>query len=73
MIIIAVQENDCVYAYDENSKRIINESGTLYNYTDRTVTIIRNDVKYIYDCSGKILKKYPNSFVDTDNIVGCII
>lgn len=73
MILIAVQRENYVYAYNEKSEQIINEHGKLHNYTDKTVTIIKNDVFYIYDCTGKILKKYPEDFVNCHNIVGCIL
>ncbi len=73
MILIAIQKKNYVYAYDENLREVINEPGELYNYTDKTVTLSRGNTKYIYDCSGKLLKLYPNDFIDNGVLCNCIV
>ena len=65
MIVIAVQnaKQNRVNAYNENGK-FLDEVGQLYNYTANFVCIKRSEVIYIYDESGKIIKRYPNDFID---------
>ncbi len=70
MIIFAINNGGIVYAYNEKKERIIDEKGTLYNYTDSTVAIERNNSYYIYDDKGCLRGTYPKDFVDTSNIVG---
>ena len=52
--------------------KILNEVGTLHNYTDSTVVITKGNTKYIYTCTGELLGKYPYDFINYDNIFGCI-
>ncbi len=68
MIIIALQQGNRVYAYNEKKENILNEIGTLDNYTDSTVVITRGNIKYIYSCTGELLGKYPYDFINNDSV-----
>ncbi len=75
MILLAMQDekSNYVYAFDENKQQILNLNGTLYNYTDSTVTIERNNNYYIYNDKGSLIGSYPKDFIDMSNIAGIII
>ena len=72
MIVIALEQENRVYAYNEKKENILNEIGALHNYTDSTVVITRGNTKYIYNCTGELLGKYPYDFISDDNIFDCI-
>lgn len=72
MIVIALEQDNRVYAYNEKKVNILNEAGKLHNYTDNTVVVTRGNTKYIYSCTGELLGKYPYDFIKDENISGCI-
>ncbi len=73
MIMFAIKNKGIVYAYSESKELIIKESGNLYNYTDNTVAIERNNTYYIYNDKGSLICSYPQDFVDMSNIAGMMI
>ena len=72
MILIAIEQNKNVYVYSDVSS-LRSYEGELCNYTTETVAIKRNTTIFIYDQEGKEISKYPNDFIDLNNIAGIII
>ena len=72
MIFIAVQQGRNVYVYSDVNTNYSYEV-ELYNYTSQSVAIKRNETIYIYNQEGKEIGKYPNDFINLDNISGVII
>ena len=70
MIILAVKENNVVYAYNEKRELCLQENGELHGYTNSNVAIKRNNCIYIYNEFGSLIAEFPKDFVDTHNIVG---
>lgn len=70
MIFFARECNGRVYAFDENKNQIINEQGTLYNYTSKHVAIKRGENYYLFDERGKNVMQYPKDYIDISNIIG---
>lgn len=73
MIILAVEENEVVYAYNEQRKLFLQERGKLHGYTCKNVAIRRNKSIYVYDESGTVIAEYSKDFIDTSNIAGIIM
>ncbi len=73
MILIAVQQGKNVYVYSDK-KTSYSYEGELHNYTSQTVAIKKkNDIIYIYNQEGTEIGRYPNDFIDLNNIVGIIV
>ena len=70
MFIFAIENNKNVYAYNERNQQVLNEPGTLYQYTDSTVAIKRAESIYVYGLDGKILATYPKDLGSVSNITG---
>ena len=68
MIVFARESNGRVYAYNENKDQILNEHGTLYNYTSKHVAIKRGANYYLFDERGENVMQFPKDFIDTSNI-----
>lgn len=76
MILIAVENNGCVYAYSKEKKLLFTKSGELYNYNENSVAIqrkVNKDIIDVYDANGNLICTYPYDLVNLDNIRGQIL
>lgn len=73
MIILAVEKNNMVYAYNEQLDLCSQAQGKLHGYTCNSVAIERADCIYIYNEKGNLIAKYPYDFIDNSNIAGVIL
>ena len=73
MILLAVCQNEYVYAYDHNGKNILTQKGQLHNYTDTTIAVKNGEQYDVYDENGSKIATYPCDMVNMSNIVGMLI
>ena len=58
MIAVAVQRDNCVYAYNEKGVQVFSQYGQLQGYTGSTVSVKRSDIVYVYDERGCQISSY---------------
>ena len=68
MILIAINYNGRVCAYNDDKIKILDVSGKLYNYTDSTITVSCGDKYDIYDSTGNRIATYPYDFIDLSGL-----
>lgn len=76
MILLAIESDGYVSAYDETKSEILKTAGQLYNYTDNYVFVSRRNDKSIIDIYNNVGEKvftYPYDFIDTSNIQGIVL
>ena len=74
MILLALERDGIVYAYNEQKNLCLQTKGKLHGYTCNNVAVERgNDYIYIYDEHGTIIAEYSKDFVDMSNIAGVFI
>lgn len=73
MIILVVEKNNRVYAYNDKKDKIFDEEGNLHGYTEHTVAIKRANNIYVYNEVGDQIATYPYDFIDYSNTSGSII
>lgn len=73
MIILAIENNNVVYAYNERKEVCLQINGKLHSYTCYNVAIKQNKCVYIYDENSTKIAEYPKDFIDVSNIAGVIL
>lgn len=73
MFILAVNNNERVYAYNEQKQECLNVFGKLQGYTCETVAVKQGENIFIYGTNGQKIAQYPKDFIDLSNVVGVVL
>ena len=76
MILIAIESNARVYAYNEEKQLVLNKQGKLYNYNNNFVAISRiSDIKAIdvFNSNGELVCTYPYDLINDSNTSGVVL